>query len=127
MAKAIRGTDGYEPPAMITEVRTGEARFRCEKYPFLKVLVDRVGGQDEFAEFQMGECRTSDPRAIAVLRQTEHVYELAPDEDANLLARLTCPRCGAVSKNVSAAKAHLRAHDEAERRAREVGEPRVEE
>lgn len=49
------------------------ARFLCEQYPQLVVMSESAA----LAHFDNGACETTDPAAVAVLRDTDGVVEVA--------------------------------------------------
>jgi hypothetical protein len=63
--------------------------FLSDRYPYLRVLIERLGGidkEDYYACFVGGEYKTSDPKAIAALDKVSGVVR-----DTGV--RYPCPLC----------------------------------
>ncbi len=95
-------------------------RFECEKYPSLRVLVasEDVGEVtvNRYAEFSGGllDVDGGDAPALAAVRRVmlgNGIAEVGdPADYEDTLSKLTCGRCGLVSKNEKGAEAHAKLH-----------------
>lgn len=101
-------------------------RYRCETYPNLKVRVasDRDGDFEQivYVEFRSGilDLNTEDTlyaQTVAALERARNggtpiALIGEPSDDEDILAKLTCRefRCGHISRNEAAAKAHRDMH-----------------